>query len=1099
MSTFGGVMAEFPDIRGPYSSPSYLSSLLTASVDYFRKIPGQRPPLKCFLSHVHSDHLAGLEDFKASFVYCSAATKELLIRLERSTNRINFENGVLESRKRTYRSLETRLKTIPLETPTRIELEPGNEIQVTLFDANHCTGAVMFLFEGDGKAVLYTGDIRSEPWFVNNLTRNPFLIEYTSGIKTLDCIYLDTSNTKPGHFPSKAEGLRELIQKVSKYPADTVFHFAAWTFGYEEVWMALSRTLKSKIHVDKYKLRLYQSLRGSTDKKDNTLPSGPFISHEGPVLTGYTCGNTPQEGCLTDDPTVRIHSCTKGVPCPAINEDIVWIRPIVTRAMNGDEVAEIGVGGGGQDLAQESELELDNESIAHILSEIDASEVLGRDDLKFRFLIGIQSLGRAFSTEHAADFLSGDNVSVLELIKAIENEVAEKQSLGTGGTFEEGVLSQVITFPYSRHSSYPELCDLVRIFKPKDVYQCTVNEQTWSEESSVRKLFGHECSAKIFRHDAEIREKRAKQAEKPSKPTDSSQQTQTTASSPPSQSQGLAVSRFTGGYNFNALSRRDTLSSSQPLPTRTPPRNITASSPGSASQGVRRKLILDELEEASPKRRKLRSLWFSDGASSPVPEKENVDPSLAPDSPTLVGEQSVVFTGADLMADKKQNLGIKKSREPSHGDTLSSLPEGIDREDVITLRAVYPHLTMHAARNALVASHGNFRKAVRLVGGEDVSDDSPPPSSVSEAPIKNNSIGVNTFTRHIELLLRGEDLQEEPEILGPLAEAVITEEATKVREELPHITMLAARNALIASHGNIQEAILLLGGENPSDEPEIPDQPEIPHEPEVPDDPDVPDEGEVPDPLSDISIKENIDRIRRTLPHVAMLAARNALISCHGQLYEAILLLGGEDLRDEMIDISDDDLEIAEPAEDTPNDSEADTDVEMVVTSQAAEQLLISAGYEHQNDDTESAPESEYGMDYDSSSVFYDLEDEVARCKDCGHEVWSLLSGCTRCSDEDPSAVIYDPKAGPTPGVWFLEQRGEPYLDEDSSAYDSQDEQDDKNFLEEYEVNSFIDDASQEDAESEHGSPNDEEVDWEARCRSLAAVTSGPEVLSAEV
>lgn len=35
-------------------------------------------------------------------------------------------------------------KTIPLETPTRIELSPNNEIQVTLFDANHCTGAVMF-------------------------------------------------------------------------------------------------------------------------------------------------------------------------------------------------------------------------------------------------------------------------------------------------------------------------------------------------------------------------------------------------------------------------------------------------------------------------------------------------------------------------------------------------------------------------------------------------------------------------------------------------------------------------------------------------------------------------------------------------------------------------------------------------------------------------------------------------------------------------------------------------------------------------------------------------------------------------------------------
>lgn len=103
------------------------------------------------------------------------------------------------------------------------------------------------VIEDDTNAILYTGDLRSEPWFVNNLVRNPFLIEYTSGLKRLDCIYLDTSNTRPVHFPTKAEGLKELLQKVTKYPPDTIFHFTAWTFGYEEVWMALARALKSPV------------------------------------------------------------------------------------------------------------------------------------------------------------------------------------------------------------------------------------------------------------------------------------------------------------------------------------------------------------------------------------------------------------------------------------------------------------------------------------------------------------------------------------------------------------------------------------------------------------------------------------------------------------------------------------------------------------------------------------------------------------------------------------------------------------------------------------------------------------------------------------
>jgi len=87
------------------------------------------------------------------------------------------------------------------------------------------------------------------------------------------------------------------------------------------------------------------------------------------VLTGYTCGNTPQEGCLTNDATARIHSCKKGVSCPGIDEKVVWIRPIVTRLKNGTELVEAGIGGGGQDLIEQSQLELDDDSIAQILFE----------------------------------------------------------------------------------------------------------------------------------------------------------------------------------------------------------------------------------------------------------------------------------------------------------------------------------------------------------------------------------------------------------------------------------------------------------------------------------------------------------------------------------------------------------------------------------------------------------------------------------------------------------------------------------------------------------------------------------------------------------
>jgi hypothetical protein len=91
----------------------------------------------------------------------------------------------------------------------------------------------------------------AEPWWVNSLVRHPILLPYTLGSKRLDKIYLDSTFARASHiyrtFPSKAEGLAELLQKVASYPDDTVFYFRAWTFGYEEVWMALSASLNSKV------------------------------------------------------------------------------------------------------------------------------------------------------------------------------------------------------------------------------------------------------------------------------------------------------------------------------------------------------------------------------------------------------------------------------------------------------------------------------------------------------------------------------------------------------------------------------------------------------------------------------------------------------------------------------------------------------------------------------------------------------------------------------------------------------------------------------------------------------------------------------------
>lgn len=423
---------------------------------------------------------------------------------------MNFVKGILETRKQTYRHLQNLLKCLPLETPTVLELSAGNEIRVTLFDANHCVGAVMFLIEGDGKAILYTGDIRSETWFVNSLVRNPVILPYATGIKTLDTIYLDTTFATKAEiyreFPSKASGIQELLNQVQKYPKSTKFYFMSWTFGYEEAWIALSAFLESQIHLDPYRWKLYKSLE---------TRAGEVDAAEASNLCGYTLGNHKKPGCLTKDHNVRIHSCEKGGGCQYIDthgdEQIIYIMPVVSRLADGTEIREAGVGGGKGDLNTAQEIEIQDVMILNALIAFCASTISTPQSVK-RVLDLIQTnrqsdRGRIILQKHLDSLGDADDVKlealVQELIDMADKEVnAENQSVLKA--IESAQAPQTITFPYSRHSSYSELCEFVAAFKPLDVYPCTVDEVNWDSSRSMQSLFGRYCSGSTFRHDEEM-------------------------------------------------------------------------------------------------------------------------------------------------------------------------------------------------------------------------------------------------------------------------------------------------------------------------------------------------------------------------------------------------------------------------------------------------------------------------------------------------------------------------------------------------------------------------------------------------------------------
>ncbi|KAI0772235.1 hypothetical protein BC629DRAFT_1715711 [Irpex lacteus] len=256
----------------------------------------QTVPALHLLTHTHADHINGLsaKSFSAT-VFCSIDAKEMLLRHEVYAERALKEMDIRAENVRTFQHLRIPpkmmgdgtiwyhgsrdlLKPLPLNTPYRHELSNDNWITITLIDANHCPGSVMFLIEGSEGAVLHTGDFRAEPWFIQSLSKNPYLQRYIystpngttslhEGVDdtadTLRAIYLDTACLLGiDEVPTKDDAAAGLMSLMSLYPESTRFFINGWTWGYEDIYKAVAKTFRSKIHVDRYKNSIYSHLTG---------------------------------------------------------------------------------------------------------------------------------------------------------------------------------------------------------------------------------------------------------------------------------------------------------------------------------------------------------------------------------------------------------------------------------------------------------------------------------------------------------------------------------------------------------------------------------------------------------------------------------------------------------------------------------------------------------------------------------------------------------------------------------------------------------------------------------------------------------------------
>ncbi|XP_072025026.1 uncharacterized protein [Amphiura filiformis] len=196
----------------------------------------QKSHLKIFfLSHMHGDHTKGLSASWRRPIYCSPVTARLL------PAKLNVPASLVKP-------LEVgESHIIPLD-------ETGQEtMTVSLIDANHCPGAVMFLFEGYFGRILYTGDFRYQPSMITDTI--------LSNCGQVDKLYLDNTYNNPNCiWPNRSECTAKIIDIILQYPAYEVV-IGIHKLGKEELLVDIALALKMRIVVNPDRLKTMKILQ----------------------------------------------------------------------------------------------------------------------------------------------------------------------------------------------------------------------------------------------------------------------------------------------------------------------------------------------------------------------------------------------------------------------------------------------------------------------------------------------------------------------------------------------------------------------------------------------------------------------------------------------------------------------------------------------------------------------------------------------------------------------------------------------------------------------------------------------------------------------
>eukprot|EP01080_Neovahlkampfia_damariscottae_P004893 gene4893-8487_t len=190
------------------------------SIDDFKRTRGVE---HYFLSHFHSDHYAGLASLtkqnleNEKLIFCSSITKKFITK---------------------------KFKNIPCDKIKSLE------VGTTIYNANHCPGSLMFLFETKNEKILYTGDFRFEIDSYKDLSIEKMLDELKN--QKITKLYFDTTFCEAFYnsIPTRDSSINCIIKLIEEQPKDKKIAISNDILGSEAVLLSIAQNFKTKIFVD---------------------------------------------------------------------------------------------------------------------------------------------------------------------------------------------------------------------------------------------------------------------------------------------------------------------------------------------------------------------------------------------------------------------------------------------------------------------------------------------------------------------------------------------------------------------------------------------------------------------------------------------------------------------------------------------------------------------------------------------------------------------------------------------------------------------------------------------------------------------------------